>query len=82
MIIGKRIKIRVDEVKNYKKWQHRRTSIKPGITGLWQVSGRNNIKNFSDIVRLDLLYIDGWSLRWEIKIIIQTIFQIFKGEGM
>lgn len=69
-----------DEVMEYQKWQHRRISIKPGITGLWQVSGRNAITDFNEIVKLDLKYIDSWSLWQDIVIILKTIFIVFKRE--
>jgi exopolysaccharide biosynthesis polyprenyl glycosylphosphotransferase len=68
----------VDEVAQYQKWHHRRISIKPGITGLWQVSGRNQILNFDEIVRLDLSYIDSWSIWLDIKIILKTILVVFR----
>lgn len=68
----------VDEVSQYQKWHHRRISIRPGITGLWQVSGRNRITNFDEIVKLDLSYIDNWSIWLDIKIIFKTIAVLFK----
>ena len=52
----------LDEYQQYSYYQKRRISFRPGITGLWQISGRNDIKNFDDVVRLDLEYIDNWSL--------------------
>ncbi|MBN1309398.1 MAG: sugar transferase [Chitinispirillaceae bacterium] len=67
-----------DEVSNYQKWHHRRMSIRPGLTGLWQVSGRNLVKTFDDIVKLDLKYIDNWSIWLDIKIIVKTIRVLFK----
>ena len=68
----------VDEVAQYQKWHHRRISIRPGITGLWQVSGRNQISSFDEIVKLDLAYIDTWSIWLDIKIIFRTILVLFK----
>ncbi|MBR6626496.1 MAG: sugar transferase [Lachnospiraceae bacterium] len=62
-----------DEVEKYKRDQWRRISIKPGITGMWQVNGRSNIDNFDDIVSLDVEYIDNWSLWLDIKIMIKTV---------
>lgn len=69
----------VDEYEKYNSSHVRRLSIKPGITGLWQVSGRNNIKSFEEVVKLDFSYIDNWSLLLDIKIILQTIGQLFVG---
>ena len=61
-----------EEVREYTPWQRRRLSVKPGITCLWQVSGRNEI-DFDDWMRLDLKYIDNWSLWLDIRILFQTI---------
>ena len=71
-----------DETKRFEDLSHRRRlSVKPGLTCLWQISGRNEIKEFSDWVRLDLEYIDNWSLWLDIKILIRTIPVVFKGTG-
>lgn len=69
-----------EEVKQYEGWQRRRLSMKPGITGLWQVSGRNQI-DFQDWVKLDLEYIDNWSLWLDFKIILKTIPAVLSGKG-
>jgi len=69
------------EVQQYKPEWRRRLNMKPGITGLWQVSGRNDIVDFKDWVALDLKYIDDWSLNLDFIIIIKTIPQMFKGSG-
>ena len=53
----------------------------PGLTGMWQVSGRSDIDNFDDVVKLDLKYIDNWSLTLDIKILLQTILVVFTGKG-
>lgn len=71
----------VDEFRQYESHQKRRLSAKPGITGLWQVSGRNNIKDFEDVVKLDVQYIDNWSLGLDIKIILKTIKVVFEKGG-
>jgi lipopolysaccharide/colanic/teichoic acid biosynthesis glycosyltransferase len=63
----------VDEVAQYSKWHHRRISTRPGMTGLWQVSGRSHISNFDEVVKLDLSYIDNWSIFLDIKIILKTV---------
>ena len=55
--------------------------VKPGITGMWQVSGRSNILDFEEVVKLDMKYIENWSLRQDIKIILKTIMVVLKREG-
>lgn len=65
----------------YEPWQRRKLSIKPGITCLWQVSGRNEINAFEDWVKMDLEYIDNWSLWLDIKILFRTIPAVFSGRG-
>ena len=61
--------------------QRRRLSVQPGLTCLWQISGRNEIKDFGDWVRLDLKYIDNWSLWLDIKILLKTIPVVLLGSG-
>lgn len=70
------------EVREYKDTHHRRLSMKPGITGLWQVSGRNNIQNFDDWVKLDMEYIDNWSFMLDFKIVLKTVSTVLSGTGM
>lgn len=70
------------EVKEYKDTHHRRLSMKPGITGLWQVSGRNTIQNFDDWVKLDLEYIDNWSFLLDFRIAVKTVSTVLSGTGM
>ncbi len=62
------------------RWHKRRFSIKPGITCLWQVNGRSNI-GFNEWVRMDLDYIDKWSLGLDLLILMKTIPAVFKGPG-
>ena len=69
------------EVTEYENWHRRRISIKPGITGNWQVSGRSEIKDFDSIVRLDLAYIDKWSIWLDVRIILQTVKVVLVREG-
>jgi exopolysaccharide biosynthesis polyprenyl glycosylphosphotransferase len=69
-----------EEVEQYQGWQRRRLSMKPGLTGLWQVSGRNQI-DFDQWMKLDLEYIDNWSLRLDFKILLKTIPAIIFGRG-
>jgi exopolysaccharide biosynthesis polyprenyl glycosylphosphotransferase len=72
----------VDEVKRFNDLAHRRRlSVKPGLTCLWQISGRNQINDFKDWVRLDLEYIDNWSLWLDLKILLRTIPVVLKGTG-
>ncbi len=68
------------EVELYKPWQRRRLSMKPGLTCIWQVSGRNNIE-FERWMRLDLQYIDNWSLLLDFKLLLLTIKEVFSGDG-
>ncbi|WP_142999233.1 sugar transferase, partial [Streptococcus gordonii] len=71
----------VDEYRNYTPEQKRRLSFKPGITGLWQVSGRSAITDFDEVVKLDLAYMDGWTIWRDIKILLKTIKVVFRKEG-
>lgn len=69
------------EVATYEDWHRKRISIKPGITGLWQVSGRNQVKEFDDVVRLDILYIETWTIWLDIKILFRTAWVVFARSG-
>jgi len=72
----------VDEVEKYNNPHYRRISIKPGITGMWQISGRSNVTDFDEVVRLDTYYIDNWTVWKDIEIILKTIFMLlFKNNG-
>lgn len=71
----------IDEVEQYERRHWRRISIKPGITGMWQVSGRSTITDFDEIVQLDTQYIDCWDVFIDFKIMLQTILQVFTGKG-
>ncbi|MGH9905728.1 MAG: sugar transferase, partial [Pyrinomonadaceae bacterium] len=68
------------EVEAYELWHRKRLDMKPGVTGLWQVSGRNRLP-FEEMVRLDLFYIENWSLLLDLKIILRTALVIFRGDG-
>jgi len=70
------------EVSEYKDNHLRRLSMKPGITGLWQVSGRNKIKDFDQWVKLDLEYIENWSFLMDFKIAVKTVSTVLSGTGM
>ena len=69
------------EVKKYQPWQRRRLSMRPGITCLWQAYGRSKIVDFDEWMRLDLEYIDNWSLRLDTKIFFKTIPVVLSGVG-
>ena len=71
----------VDEVEQYAAHHKSRLAIKPGLTGLWQVSGRSDITDFEEVVRLDNEYIRNFSISYDLKIILKTIGVVFKREG-
>jgi exopolysaccharide biosynthesis polyprenyl glycosylphosphotransferase len=72
----------VDEVKRFDNLAHRRRlSVKPGLTCLWQISGRNQISDFKEWVRLDLEYIDNWTLWLDLKILLLTVPAVLRGTG-
>jgi exopolysaccharide biosynthesis polyprenyl glycosylphosphotransferase len=72
----------VDEVRRFNDWAHRRRlSVKPGLTCLWQVSGRNEVSQFKEWVRLDLEYIDNWSLWLDLRILLRTVPVVLTGAG-
>jgi exopolysaccharide biosynthesis polyprenyl glycosylphosphotransferase len=69
-----------EEVARYERWQRRRLSMKPGMTCLWQISGRNQV-SFEDWMKLDLTYIDNWSLLLDLKILLKTVPVVLLGRG-
>ena len=71
----------VDEFKEYSPYHKRRLSLKHGLTGMWKVSGRSDIEDFEEVVRLDLSYIDNWSLALDLKILLKTFAVVFKRSG-
>ena len=71
----------LDEWEKYEPHHRARMSFRPGLTGLWQVSGRSNITDFEEVVRLDTQYIGEWSVKNDIRIIFQTIISVMKNEG-
>lgn len=71
----------LDEYNQYESHHKRRLSMKPGITGMWQVSGRSNIEDFEDVVKLDVAYIDNWSIWLDIKILLKTVLVVFGHVG-
>lgn len=70
-----------DEVDNYQIDHWKRISIKPGITGMWQVNGRSNLTSFDEVVALDTAYIDNWSVMLDIKIMFKTVLVLFMHDG-
>ena len=71
----------VDEYESYSFTHKKRLAMKPGITGLWQISGRSDITDFEEVVKLDGQYIDEWDLEMDLKIIIKTILTVLKRRG-
>ena len=70
-----------EEVEKYQPWQRRRLSMRPGLTCLWQIKGRNTIRDFEQWINLDLQYIDTWSLGLDLKIFLKTIPTILLARG-
>lgn len=66
-----------DEFLKYEERHKRRLSLKPGITGMWQVRGRSNITDFEEVVRMDLEYIDNWSIWMDVRLLMQTLYVVF-----
>ncbi len=70
-----------EEVKNYKRWQLRRLSMKPGLTCTWQITPNRNDVSFEDWMKMDLQYIDSWSFKRDISLFLRTIRTVFSGNG-
>ena len=71
----------VDEWERYKYHHRARLAFRPGVTGMWQVSGRSNITDFEEVVRLDTEYIEHWSIGLDCRIILKTVKDMFSGKG-
>jgi exopolysaccharide biosynthesis polyprenyl glycosylphosphotransferase len=69
------------DIQRFDSWHHIRHQVLPGITGLWQISGRSDIDDFNDVVRLDLYYIDNWSLNLDLEILVETVRIVLFGRG-
>ncbi len=79
-IVGTRPPL-IGEVSEYELHHRARLAIKPGITGMWQVSGRSDITDFEEVVELDKEYIENWNIGLDIKILLKTVMVVFKKEG-
>ena len=71
----------VDEWEKYNLHHRARLATKPGVTGMWQVSGRSNITDFEEVVKLDTQYITEWSMGLDFRILLKTVGVVFKREG-
>ena len=71
----------LDEFAQYSPYHKKRLSFRPGLTGMWQVSGRSDITDFEEIVKLDVEYIDNWSFWLDIKILLKTFLEVFTQKG-
>ena len=71
----------ISEFEAYQQHHRARMSVKPGITGMWQVSGRSEITDFEEVVRLDTQYINDWSIGLDIKILLQTVVAVLRRKG-
>ena len=71
----------LDEWEKYQYHHRARLSFKPGVTGMWQVSGRSNITDFEEVVRLDTDYIEHWSIGLDLRLILKTVTNMFTGSG-
>lgn len=71
----------VDEWNQYKYYHRARLATKPGLTGMWQISGRSDITDFEEVVKLDMQYIKNWNIGMDIKIILKTVLVVLKGCG-
>ncbi len=71
----------MDEWEKYKLHHRARLAMKPGITGMWQVSGRSNITDFEEVVKLDTQYITSWSLGLDLRILFKTVMAVFQKDG-
>lgn len=71
----------VEEWEKYEYHHRKRLAMKPGITGLWQVSGRSGITDFEEVVRLDTEYIRNWTLGRDLKILLKTVAVVFRKDG-
>ena len=71
----------MDEWDKYELHHRARMAMKPGITGMWQVSGRSDITDFEEVVKLDTQYIREWSVKGDVKILFKTVMGVLKNDG-
>ena len=71
----------VDEWKQYEPYHRGRLAVKPGLTGMWQVSGRSDITDFEEVVKLDMEYVKNWNIGMDIKMLLKTVGVVLKGSG-
>jgi len=71
----------IRDVAKFSSWHHTRHLVMPGITGLWQISGRSDLDTIDDVAKLDLFYIDRWSLNFDLEILIETVRLVLFGKG-
>jgi lipopolysaccharide/colanic/teichoic acid biosynthesis glycosyltransferase len=71
----------IRDVERFDSWHHIRHHVVPGISGLWQISGRSDLDDFNDAARLDLYYIDNWSLNLDLDILVETARIVLFGKG-
>jgi lipopolysaccharide/colanic/teichoic acid biosynthesis glycosyltransferase len=71
----------LNEAEQYAPHHRRRLSIKPGLTGLWQLAGNGEVDDFDEIVKMDCFYIDNWSLRLDLTILLRTLLKVARGGG-
>ena len=71
----------LDEWEHYDPHHRARLAVKPGLTGIWQVSGRSNVVDFEEVVRMDKEYIQTWSIGLDIRIILKTMLVVLTGQG-
>ncbi|TYQ31897.1 sugar transferase [Pseudanabaena sp. UWO310] len=71
----------VRDVARFSNWHHTRHLVMPGITGLWQISGRSELDTIDDVAKLDLFYIDRWTLNFDLEILIETLRLVLFGKG-
>ena len=71
----------VDEWEKYELHHRARLAIKPGLTGMWQVSGRSDITDFEEVIRLDKEYITNWNIGLDIKILFRTVMVVLRKDG-